>query len=119
MAEEATKVTPAEEVLVDLDGGVFMQKVTKAMADVAEGVVHNSRQGTVTITLDMKQIENSQQIAVKHTVKYTKPTMRGKVTEEDASATPLYVGVRGRLSFMPDNQHTFGFMGKDKTRSQE
>lgn len=118
MSEESSnqqhKITAADEVLNDLDGGVFMQKMAAALADVASGVVTHGRAGQVQITLDMKQIEDSHQVAVKHTLTYKQPTMRGEKGEKDQTSTPLYVGTRGKLSIMPDNQTKFGFMEGNK-----
>lgn len=92
------------ETLADLDAGVFSQKVSGAVQKVALGVVENDKEGEVTITLKMKRIGESHQVKVEHSVKFTAPTRRGKVSEIDKTMTPLHVGRGGRLTIMPETQ---------------
>lgn len=106
--------TNLQELLPDLDGGVFEQKISSMLSEVALGVVTHGRQGKVTIEFDMKQIGETSQIAMKHTLKYQKPTKRGKATEEDSTETPLYVANNGDLALFHHDQMDFGF----KTRKQ-
>lgn len=108
----ASTSTNFNEVMEELNGGVFLQQVGRALSDVAMGVVINgdkSKKGKVTITFDMVRIGESSQVAVKHTLSYSKPTARGKTSEEAATDTPLYVGRGGRLTVMPDNQTALDF----------
>lgn len=112
--------TDLHTLLPDLDGGVFEQKIASVLSDVAFGVVTHGRQGKVTIEFDLKQIGETQQVNVKHTLKYVKPTKRGKATEEDATQTPLYVAKNGDLALFHHDQATFGFMNRtNKTVEQE
>ncbi len=108
--------TNLQELLPDLDGGVFEQKISTMLSEVALGVVTHGRQGKVTVEFDMKQIGETQQVAMKHTLKYQKPTKRGKATEEDSTETPLYVANNGDLALFHHDQTAFGFMNrKQKT----
>jgi len=104
--------TDPVEVFHDLDGGVFMEKVSQALSSVAEGVVHNGRKGKVVLTLDMKRIGEGRQVMVGHSVDYERPTTRGKQTEKDTTSTAMYVGQGGKLSIMPDTQQRL-FSGGD------
>jgi hypothetical protein len=88
----------------ELDAGVFIQKVTRGLADVALGAVTTGKAGKVVLTFDVKQIGTSNQVNIKHAVKMTKPTPNGKVTEENNTETPVYVGTGGALSVFPDKQ---------------
>lgn len=94
------------ETLNDLDAGVFAQKLSRAVADTAEAVAYHERKakGKVTIELTMERIGDSSQLSVSHKLSFSKPTRRGKATEEDTTSTALYVGPRGALSVMPDTQ---------------
>lgn len=94
----------ASETLPDLGAGVFVQKVSKALADVALGVVEHGRKGRVTLTLELERIGESHQVNVKHTVAFRQPTLRGTRQEDDATETPMFVGRGGRLSFVPESQ---------------
>jgi len=98
------KGTQFNDVLPELDAGVFAQKIDRALSDVALGVVTTGKVGKVVITLDMKQIANSHQVNLSHSLKYVKPTGNGKVTEDNTVATPMYVGPGGKLTLFPDNQ---------------
>jgi hypothetical protein len=99
-----SKPTSFADVLVELDAGTFENKISRAMADCASGVVDTGKAGKIVITLDLKRIAASHQVTVKHSVKFVRPTINGKVTEENATETPLYVGPRGRLTVTPDTQ---------------
>jgi len=97
-------VKQTDNIFEDLDGGVFVQKVQHAMADVANGVTYTRRKGKVTITFDMKCIGESNQIDIQHKITYVKPMIKGKITEEQASNTPVHVGANGVLTLFPDTQ---------------
>lgn len=95
------------ETLGELDAGVFSAKLSRAVADVALGVMTNGdkgKKGKVTITLDIARIGESSQVQIAHTLAYSKPTKRGKSSEEDTTQTALYVGRGGHLSIVPHNQ---------------
>ncbi|WP_417500769.1 hypothetical protein [Marinobacter sp.] len=88
----------------DLDGGVFIQKLARALSEVAGGVVDNNDKGRVDIQLNVKRIGQSYQVNIGSTLKYTVPTLRGKISEEDTTETPMYVNTGGKLSIFPENQ---------------
>lgn len=92
------------EMVAALNGGVFIEQINQAISDVALGVVTNGKPGEVSITLKLKQIGEGQQVAVTHGLRYVKPTMRGKVTEEAASDTPMHVGAGGAVTLFPNAQ---------------
>ena len=92
------------EILNELDAGVFAGKVSRALADTALAVTEHGREGKVVLELKLKRIGESNQVAIAHTVKYDRPTMRGKITEQDTTETPMHVGPRGRLTMFPENQ---------------
>lgn len=105
-----TSTTNIEQVLADLDGGVFAQKIGRALSDVALGVVINGKAGKVTVTFDMKQIGESSQIEMAHKIAFVKPTDKGKATEENTTKTPLHVGRGGKLTLFPEEQGVLDFM---------
>lgn len=98
------KVTSFSDVLAELEAGTFEDKISRALSDCASGVVNTGKTGKLVIQLDLKRIAASHQVTVKHSVKFVRPTMNGKVTEENATETPLYVGVNGKLTVTPDTQ---------------
>lgn len=112
---DATKPPPNfsfAEMLTELDGGVFEQKVARALQDVATGVVAHGdkgKSGKVIVTFDMKRIGETNQVDVQHKVEYLQPTRRGKRSEQDATSTPMHVGRGGKLTLMPDTQTRFDF----------
>jgi len=95
---------PSDSVLEDLDAGAFMQKIQRAIGQVALGTVETRKVGTVVITLTTKQIGDSNQVNMTHSIKHTIPTLKGKVLEENASQTALYVAGTGKLTLFPDTQ---------------
>lgn len=112
IGRQPNSTTNLAEVLDDLNGGVFAEQVGRALSDVAMGVVNNGdkkRGGKVTITFDMIRIGESTQVAVKHKLAFTKPTSRGKSSEESTTETPMHVGRGGKLTLVPDSQTRFEF----------
>lgn len=100
---------PVTELLDDLDAGIFVQKVTTALAEAALGVIHTGKKGKVVLTFDLSRIGDSNQVNLQHSLKYVKPTNKGKVIEEDTTCTPLHVGPRGHLSLFPATQGALDF----------
>lgn len=97
--------TDVTQFFEDLDGGVFAQKLARALSEVAGGVVDHDAKGRIDIQLNMQRIGQSYQVNIGHTLKYTVPTLRGKISEEDTTETPMHVNTGGKLSIFPENQH--------------
>lgn len=98
--------TDVQQFIEDLDAGVFMMKVGRALSDVAAGVVdHGSSRngvvGTVSLEFKMKQVGGGAQVLIAHKLSYTRPTAKGDRGENNTTATPMYVGTGGRISLMP------------------
>ena len=96
--------TDITTLLNDLDAGVFAEKLSAAISKNAMAVIDTGKEGEVVITLKMKQIASHHQVEVSHKIKFTRPTHRGKVAEEDTTTTPMHVGRGGKLTFYPENQ---------------
>ncbi|EPZ9226151.1 TPA: hypothetical protein SMN24_000199 [Proteus mirabilis] len=106
MSQEDRK-TNVPDFLSELDAGVFENKVSVALNDVALGVLNNGGKGKVSIELDIERLSNSMEekrVEITHKLKFTAPTLRGKRTEEDATKTPMYVGKGGKLTIMQEDQ---------------
>lgn len=108
MSQEPT-VTDINALLDDLDAGIFRDKVGRALSEVAAGIVATGKQGKVTVTFDMKQIDDARQVSCTHKVSKIEPTQKGKRSEENTTSTPLHVGRGGKLSLFPENQGKFDF----------
>ena len=100
-------------LLEDLDGGVFVAKISKALKDAAIGAIVHKRKGQVVVSLDLSQIGNSNQVEMKHKVKFVVPTKNGNRAEEDTTSTPLHVGQKGNLTLVPETQGGFNFNQED------
>ncbi len=96
------KPTDVNDFIGSLNAGVFAQQVGRALFDVAAGVVEHSKQGQVTLTFKFKQIGQSHQVAVSHTLDFVQPTKRGKKREDTSLDTPLYVTADGLTLFQND-----------------
>ena len=92
------------EVLPDLNAGVFVGQLNRALSDIALNVMAHGKKGELTIKLTLTQIGESHQVAVTHALKSVTPKARGRVIEEMAQDTPLHVGVGGKLTLFPDKQ---------------
>lgn len=112
--------TDVNQFFEDLDGGVFIQKLARALSEVAGGVVDNNAKGKLTIKLDLKRIGQSYQVNIGHTLDYTVPTPRGEISEKDTTETPMHVNTGGRLSIFPENQHQmFTRTGEPETNQSQ
>lgn len=100
------QITNLETLFDELDAGVFGQRIATALSDVALATVSQERKtkGKVVVTFDLTQIGDSRQVEVSHTLSYVRPTAKGKISEENTTSTPLYVGSRGALTLIPDTQ---------------
>ncbi|MDP8078361.1 hypothetical protein [Phocoenobacter skyensis] len=87
----------------ELDAGIFERKVATALSDVALGVVTHDKVGKVTLEFSVKKMDSDNpQVQISHKLTYAKPTKRGKSSEEDTTATPMYVHKGGKLSVTPE-----------------
>ena len=94
------KPTDTNEFLNSLNAGIFAQQLGRALSDVASGCIEHSKQGQVTITFKLKQIAQSHQVNVTHTLDFVEPTKRGKRREDTTLDTPLYVTPDGLQLFL-------------------
>lgn len=93
------KATDTNDFIQSLNAGVFAQQVGRALSDVAAGCIDHNKPGEVTIKFKIKQIGQSNQVAVSHTLDYVQPTKRGKKREDTTLDTPLYVTEQGLTLF--------------------
>ena len=96
--------TDVTQFIEDLDAGVFEQKVSKALSDVAGAVVDHHSVGKVQITLTLKQLGNSNQVMIEHDLAFSGPTKNGEFAEKDRTKTPMHVNEGGELTLFPKNQ---------------
>lgn len=96
------KPTDTHDFLSSLNAGIFNQQIGQALSNVAAGVVEHSKPGEVTIKLKFKQIGQSNQVAISHTLDTVQPTKRGKKREDLTLDTPLYVTESGLTLFQTD-----------------
>lgn len=99
-----SKSTDLSEFFSDLEAGVFEQKIARAVSEVASGVIEHSRKGKLTITLDFRRVGNGSQVGIIHKLTYQKPTLRGKLTEDNVSETTMHVSPKGDVTLFPINQ---------------
>jgi len=96
--------TKVSKFVEDLDGGVFEEKLSQILSDVAGAVIDQGKLGKVNISFTIRQIGSSHQVQVDHTLKYQRPTARGSMSEDNTTSTPMHVGSRGALTFFAENQ---------------
>lgn len=97
------KQTSIGELMDSFDGGALGERIAKALAETARGVVLSEKKakGSVTVTFDVVQIGDTQQVHIDHTVAFKRPTPRGSCTETHKTGTPMYVTSRGVLTLLP------------------
>lgn len=102
--DEQKRLTDTLEILQDLDGGNFLEKLNRALTEVAGGVMDQKVKGKIVISMEMSPIGASAQVNVVHNLDYTLPTDYGSVRETDKTSTVMQVHTGGKLSFEPENQ---------------
>lgn len=111
-SQTALPKTDFIELLPELNAGVLLQQINAALSDVGLATaVHGDKgkEGEVTLKFKMKRIGETTQVELKHTLGFSKPTARGKSTEEATTTTPVYVCHGGRLSVLPEEQPGLDF----------
>lgn len=97
--------TNVTEFIGELDAGIFENKLAAALSEVALGVLNHDKLGTVKLEFTLKKMDSDNpQVQIQHKLSYVKPTKRGKSSEEDTTATPMYVHKGGVLSVTPDKE---------------
>lgn len=107
MSEAQSKMTNIPDFFGELDAGVFENKLAAALNEVALGVINNGGKGKVTVQFDIDRLSASieeKRVAIKHKLSFSKPTPRGKSSEEDTTETPMYVGRGGKLTILQEDQ---------------
>jgi hypothetical protein len=109
------RMTVVPDFLGELDAGVFMNKIAAALNTTALGVLNNGNKGQVVLAFDIERMGNSveeKRVKIKHKLKYSTPTPRGKATEEDTTETPMWVNKGGKLTILQEDQgQLFGITG--------
>ena len=96
-----------EEVIAfleELDGGNFLPRLGKALQDAGIGTIAVAKKnGKVSVDFDLKQIGETNQVNIDHTISFVIPTQRGKRTEEHTTSTAMYVSNRGAMTILPND----------------
>lgn len=112
--------TDVKEFLQDLNGGVFEEKLSAVLSSVAMAVITEGKAGKVAMTFTIEQIGNSHQVAIKHSLNYKKPTLRGHTIEQDETQTPMHVGQGGKMTLFPEGQELlFDKTGQPTNQKEE
>lgn len=101
------RMTNVPDFLGELDAGVFINKIAGALNTAALGVLNNGSKGKVVLTFDIDRMGNSieeKRVMIKHKLQYITPTLRGKVSEEDTTETPMFVNRGGKLTILQEDQ---------------
>ena len=93
--------TDVAEFISALDAGVFEQKLSVALSQVAAASMDHDGKGEVTLKLSFERLAGTFQCRVNHELKFTKPTLDGETSEKEKRATVLWVGQYGRLTMLP------------------
>ena len=108
MSQKSTSAaTDVGEFITDLDGGMFDHKLSIALSQVAAAAVDNDKAGEVSVKFTFKKIPGTTQVHCEHVLKFSRPTLDGKASEEEKRTTPLHVGKFGSLTLAAPNQMAF------------
>lgn len=97
--------TDLPQFINDLDGGVFAEKISRALSDVAGGVIDHDGKGELNIKLKFERIGNSYRVGIKHALSYKVPEANGSYSQENTTESVMHVNTGGRMSMFPENQN--------------
>ena len=96
--------TEVNQFMNDLDGGVFVDKLSRILSDVAAGVMDHGRKGSVTLSFEIKRVADTYQVNIDHKITHKKPTAKGDITENNTTVTLMHVSEGGRMTLFPVSQ---------------
>lgn len=94
--------TDAVEVLNDIQAGVLVGQIGRALTEVSAHTVDYGGVGEVTLKLKIKHIGEGCQVMVESKLNYKHATKRGDKAESASYKTPMHVGPGGSLSITPE-----------------
>lgn len=100
---ETPKIATIDQLMGELDAGLLGKRIATALAESALGVVatgDKKKRGKVTVTFDIGQVGESNQVQIDHTVEFKKPTHRGSASEVNTTSSVMYVGMYGKLTLL-------------------
>ncbi|EDV2802739.1 hypothetical protein CSN22_004414 [Salmonella enterica subsp. diarizonae] len=103
MAVTKDRLTNVPAFIGELDAGVFENKLSAVLNDVATGVINCRADGEVTIKMKFKAMDENR-VKISHKLSSVRPTPRGKSSEEDTTETPMFVNRGGKLTILPEDQ---------------
>ena len=96
------------DTLPDLDGGVLIEKISRAFRDACIATAAHGdkgKQGRVTIQFDLARISESEShLHCAHKITTVLPEPKGKTTSENSTETPLYLNRHGIPSVLPETE---------------
>lgn len=99
------KPTDIGQFIEELGAGVVEEKLAHIITQVAGAVMQHNKQGEVSLTLKFDPAGSaSDQLSVKHTIKYKQPKKRGELVETDLQETIMYVNDGNNPTQFPENQ---------------
>ena len=108
---ENDRKTNIPDFFSELDAGVFGNKLSAALNDVAIGTNKNGGTGEIHVIFKFTQ-SDAEPVKISHKLTMVTPTKRGKKSEEDTTETPMWVGKGGKLTILQEDQgQLFGVDG--------
>ena len=102
---QPNRVTDLPEFVNDLDGGVFAEKVARALSDVAAGVIDHDDKGELTLKFKLQRVGNSYRVGIKHQLTYKVPEANGSYSQNNETESVMHVNPGGRMTMFPENQN--------------
>lgn len=100
-SEEAKR---CEDFIRDMNGGDAFMQFCVAMAEAMAACVNERKPATVSWSMSLDPVKNARMVDIGNKIAYTRPTLRGKSSEEDNTEATAYVSARGVPSIMPYSQ---------------
>jgi hypothetical protein len=107
------KDTDVGHFISDLDGGQLEATLGKVLTAVGIAVCEHEGKGDITLKLKMSRIGQSNQVNIKHSVSYAKPTSRGNLSEKTEGETAMYVSSTQGMTYFPARENQGSLLDKN------
>ena len=106
--------TNVDDFIGELGAGVIKDKVAHVLSEAALAtVLHGggNKKGKVGLEFTFTQVGENDQVIVSTKITQSIPTKRGKMTMEDSTDTPMFVGKGGVLTVDAPREENSGQFG--------
>lgn len=121
MSEKRDRKTNVADFIGSLGAGITEEQLQHILSECAAAVINcpnKKKKAKLTLTLDMQQYGNNDQVLVTSKLAYTTPTEKGDKSENTTEDTLYFVGYGGKLTDYKPEEDADGQKNFDLSQEQ-